>query len=180
MPARSAYRYRGMHEHVMLDCAHKELLDPVKLAELEAWQAATRPAAVDYRPRIAELEARVANYVKALGAGAEEMGDIIAALKTARGELDRLKALSALPRVAQRQAAQEPTTKRAARLRERLAAGGEFAQAAMRELFRSRFGWSRTCRAGSCGRALWARFLPCGREAGRLARRQWPVQRTSR
>jgi site-specific DNA recombinase len=144
---------RDRIEHVILDCAHSELLDPVKLAGVEAWQVSSRPAAVDYRPRIAELEAQVANYVMALGAGAEGMADIIAALKTARGELDKLKALSALPRASQRQAAQEPIGKRAARLRERLAAGGEFAQAAMRELFPTSIWLERD----PSGRFLWAR-----------------------
>ena len=142
-------------EHVMLDCAQKELLDPMKLAEIEAWHVAHRPATVDYRPRIAELETQVANYVKALGAGADGMGDLIASLKAARGELDRLKAIASLPRAAQQKTAGEPVEKRAARIRDRLAAGGELAQAAMRELFPTSIWLERD----ASGRFLWARAM---------------------
>jgi DNA invertase Pin-like site-specific DNA recombinase len=143
---------RDRLERVMLDCAHTELLDPVKLAEIEAWHVAHRPATVDYRPRIAELEAQVANFVKAIGSGTEGIGDLVAALKAARGELDRLKALGSLPRAAQQKAASEPVGKRAARMRERLEAGGELAQAAMRELFPGSI-W---LEADDTGRFLWA------------------------
>ena len=58
--------------------------------------------------------------------GAHELTDVVAALKAARAELDRLKALSAAPRTQQRPA-KEPITKRAERMRELLAKGGEFA-----------------------------------------------------
>lgn len=140
-------------EDVMLDCAHTELLDPEKLTEIEAWHVAHRPATVDYRPRIAELEAQVANYVKALGAGADGLGDLVAALKAARSELDRLKTVASLPRAAHHKATSEPVEKRAARMRERLAAGGELAQAAMRELFPGSI-W---LEADESRRFLWAR-----------------------
>lgn len=140
-------------EDVMLDYAHNELLDPETLAEIEAWHVAHRPATVDYRPRIVELEAQVANFVKAIGSGAGGMGDLITALKAARGELDRLKSLASLPRAAQQKAAGEPITKRAQRMRERLEAGGELAQATMRELFPGAI-W---LEADKSGRFLWAR-----------------------
>jgi site-specific DNA recombinase len=143
---------RDRIENVMLECAHSELLDPVKLAEIEAWHVAHRPV-TDYRPRIAELEATVANYVKALGAGADGLGDLVAALKAARGELDRLKAVASLPRAAHQKTTSEPVQKRAARVRDRLAAGGELAQAAMRELFPDAI-W---LEADASGRFLWAR-----------------------
>jgi hypothetical protein len=140
-------------ERVMLDFAHNELLDPETLAEIEAWHVAHRPAVVDYRPRIAELETQVANFVKAIGSGADGVGDLVAALTVARGELDRLKAVASLPRTAQQKAIGEPITKRAARMRERLKAGGELAQATMRELFPSAI-W---LEADKSGRFLWAR-----------------------
>jgi hypothetical protein len=69
------------------------------------------------------------------------------------GELDRLKAVASLPRTAQQKAIGEPITKRAARMRERLKAGGELAQATMRELFPSAI-W---LEADKSGRFLWAR-----------------------
>jgi site-specific DNA recombinase len=155
---------RDRVERVLLDCAHTELLDPAKLEEVEARYLASRPATVDYRPRIAELEARVANFVKAIGGGADGMGDIVVALKAARGELDRIKALASLPRAAQQKAAGEPITRRAARIRERLEAGGELAQAAMRELFPD----SVWLEADKSGRFLWAR-----------ASGAWPITQSS-
>ena len=143
---------RDRIESVMLDCAHKELLDPAKLAELEAWQVAHRSAVIDYRPRIVELEKQIANFVKAIGEGSAAVS---AALKAAEAELGRLKGIASLPHTAQQKTSREPVEKRAARIRERLAAGGEFAQAAMRELFPDSIWLERD----PSGRFLWARAM---------------------
>ena len=136
-------------ERVILECANSELLDPKALAKIEARQI--MPATVDYRPKIAELERQIANYVRAIAASADGLTDVVAALKAARAELDGLKALSALPRAAFRPA-QEPVAKRAERVRAQLAQGGEFAQAAMRELFPGSIWLARDPSAGH----LWA------------------------
>lgn len=120
-------------ERVMLDCAYSELLDPKKLRQIEAQQ--TIPAAtIDYRPMIAQLERQIANYMKAIAAGADGLADVVNALKAARSELDRLKSLNSAPRAAKRPT-MESVMQRAERMRELIARGGEYAQQAMRELF---------------------------------------------
>jgi hypothetical protein len=113
-------------ERVMLDCAYSELLNPRKLKQIETQQ--TMPTAVDYRPMTSQLERQIGNYVKAIAAGADRLADVVNALKVARSELDRLKALTNAPRAAARPTA-ESVMKRAKRMRELIA------QQAMRELF---------------------------------------------
>jgi site-specific DNA recombinase len=123
---------RDRIERVMLDCAYSELLDDKKLRKIETQQ--TVPAAVDYRPMIAQLERQIANYLKAIAAGADGLADVVNALRAARSDLDLLKELTNTPRPAARLTV-ESVMKRAKRMRELIAQGGEFAQQAMRELF---------------------------------------------
>ena len=64
-------------ERVILECANSELLDPKGLAKIEARQI--MPATIDYRPKIAELERPIANYVRAIAASAVGLTDVVAA-----------------------------------------------------------------------------------------------------
>jgi len=89
----------------------------------------------DPRPRIAELERQIANFVKMIGAG-EFSPAVSAALKAAETELAGLKVTR--PRPAQK-ASREPIERRVKRMRDQLAKGGDTAQAILRELFPSGF-----------------------------------------
>jgi hypothetical protein len=104
--------------------ASREL--PQRLSEMEARWLSSRPATIDYRPRIDELEKQRANLVAAIKSGglASELG---AELKAISSDLEQSKALSqAKPQP--RRAPQESVEQRVARMLDRLAQGGEIAQ----------------------------------------------------
>lgn len=106
---------------------------PRRLSEMEARWVSSRPVMIDYRPRIVELEGKIANFVKAIGQGLFSP-EVDAALKAARGELEQLKAMSQT-KPQPRRAQQESVERRVARMLEKLAQGGEVAQGVVRDLF---------------------------------------------
>ncbi len=107
---------------------------PRRLEALEARWTAGQPLTVDYRPRIEELEGQRANLIEAIKGGglAAELG---AELKAITAELRRVRALlpTASPKAAK--VTRESVEQRVARMRERLAEGGELAQGVVREIF---------------------------------------------
>jgi DNA repair exonuclease SbcCD ATPase subunit len=72
--------------------------------------------AVDHKPRIAELEQKIANFVRAIGEGLRDP-ELNAALKTARAELEQLKAVPPMRARAERKS--ESIERRVERMRER-------------------------------------------------------------
>jgi Recombinase zinc beta ribbon domain len=136
-------------ERIILNFAEREL--PGMLDAAEARYAQPH-AMVDHRPRIAELEKQVANFVKMIGAG-DYSPAVSATLKAAETELTQLKAaMAAQPRPAHK-ASREPIERRVKRMREQLAKGGEIAQSVLRELFPIGFKLSPDPNGG---RYLWA------------------------
>ena len=125
---------RDRIERVFLDyIASPEL--PRQLAELEArWLSSQTAQQIDYRPRIVELEQQRANLIAAIKSGglATELGS---ELKSLTAELEQLKALSQTKLLMPRRAPQESVERRITRMLERLAQGGDVAQAVVRELF---------------------------------------------
>ncbi len=119
----------------MLDFVEETLFDPKRLAAIEERYVSSRPATVNLRPRIAELERQVQQFVKAIGAG-EYSPAISAALKAARGGAraaqDSDSGASPTPGAP---ASTEPVAQRVQRLRHRLAQGGEIARGVLREVF---------------------------------------------
>jgi hypothetical protein len=122
-------------ERLLLDFVEETLFDPERLAAIEERYVSSRPATVDLRPRIAELERQVQQFVKAIGAGEYSLA-ISAALKAAEGELEQLRRVSQVhhPRPVPR-ASTEPLAQRVRRLRHRLAQGGEIARGVLGEVF---------------------------------------------
>ena len=84
---------RESAQRILFECIRTELLAPNRLAAIEACFRATQPAAVDHKPRITELELRIANFVKAIGEGLYSP-EVNAALAATRTELEGLNALS--------------------------------------------------------------------------------------
>ena len=123
---------RDRAERIILGFTAAEL--PKLLSEIEARYESHRPVPADHRPRIAELERRIANFVKAIGDGLFSP-EVDATLKAARAELAQLKAATPTQVRAQREA--ESIERRVARMRDRLAEGGEIARETLRELFPS-------------------------------------------
>ena len=136
-------------ERVIFGWIDQELLNTDKLATIEARFASSTQGHVNHRPRIAHLEREIANYVTAIAAGGE-IPELVAALKTARAEMERLKATEGLQAPRRRPA--EPMARRIERMRTRLANGGEIAQAALISLFPE----SIRLRPDSSGEFLWA------------------------
>ncbi len=125
---------RTVAEKHILDFVETDLLHLPTLEKIEAAYRSSRPATVDYRPRIAELERQVQQFVKVIGAG-EYSPAVSAALKASEAELEQLKAMGAPHARSARKASMEPLARRVARMRERLAKGGDVARAALREVF---------------------------------------------
>ena len=84
---------RESAQRILFECIRTELLAPNRLAEIEACFRAAQPAAVDHKPRITELELRIANFVKTIGEGLYSP-EVNAALAATRTELEGLNALS--------------------------------------------------------------------------------------
>jgi len=102
----SVPRYRV--EKLILDFTEREL--PRILTEAEA-RYNEQPVIADHRPRIAELERQIGNFVKVIGAG-EYSQAVADALKTAEAELAKLKAVTSVrPRPAHK-ASREPIERR--------------------------------------------------------------------
>jgi site-specific DNA recombinase len=119
-------------ERVFLDyMAGPEL--PQRLADLEKKLIAAGPVTIDLRPRIAELERQRANLVEAVKAGfSAEVG---VELKRISAELERAQAMAASAPQLMHKPGKQTIEQRLARIRQRLAEGGEPAQVAIRELF---------------------------------------------
>lgn len=142
---------RDRIERIFMDfMASYEL--PLQLAEIEARWTSAQAETVDYRPRIAQLEAQRANLISAikLGGLAAELG---AELKALSAELEQLKALGQAALRRPRGSPQQSVESRVALMRERLAQGGEVAQGVVRQLFPSGI-WLYPDHNG--GRFLWA------------------------
>jgi hypothetical protein len=86
---------RTRAEEQIVDFATQILFDPVRLAGLEQFWESVQPRTVDNRARVADLERRVGNLVKAIGAG-EYSPAVSAALKAAEAELAESKAAAAI------------------------------------------------------------------------------------
>ena len=137
---------RDRAERIILDFTSAEL--PKFLSEIEARYESRRVVAVDHKARIAELDQKIANFVKAIGEGLRDP-ELDAALKAARTEPEQLSAVA--PMRSERKA--ESIEHRVARMRKRLAEGGEIARETLRELFPKGI-WLEPDPFG--GRFLWA------------------------
>ena len=103
---------RDRAERIIVGFTAAEL--PKLLSEIEARYESHRPVPADHRPRIAELERRIANFVKAIGDGLFSP-EVDATLRAARAELAQLKAATPTQVRAQREA--ESIERRVARSR---------------------------------------------------------------
>jgi hypothetical protein len=107
---------------------------PRVLSEIEARWLSSRPATIDYQPRITELEKQRWNLIAAIKSGGLA-AELSAELKAISAELEQLKTLAQQKPVTSRKSPSEPVERRVERIRERLAEGGEIAQGVVREIF---------------------------------------------
>jgi site-specific DNA recombinase len=140
-------------EHRILSCIETDLLNPARLAELEARYRAEAAKPVDHSQRIATLESEIQNLTNAIAKGL--LSDALAArLQAAEAEKGRLVAAQEIAGSARRKLPSGSIERRAEQMREQLAKGGEVARHVLRDIFPDSI-W---LTPDDSGRFLWAVF----------------------
>jgi site-specific DNA recombinase len=156
---------RERAERRILDCIEVDLLNPARLADLEARYRSegVRPA-VDHSRRIAELNREIQNIGDAIAKGL--VSDALAGrLQAAEVERGRLIAAQAKPTGEPRMPSSATLERRVESMRKRLASGGEVARHVLRELLpkgiwlqpdeSGKFLWAKMGSAQRCSISLW-------------------------